>query len=168
MTKSINSDSYLNVGDMSLGARMAGVVVDRLKKGESVGDVHKALGIGYMSVYKIAIGKTWKSLTGGKRLIPGRKPRIQKKHRDFVALAKARNKTNASIARKLGVSETTVARLISDHKMILAHRLRDAIMTSGSEDAGARAIGIKPSETEELLLLAAKELPKRLREFVEE
>lgn len=143
-------------------------VVERLNNGESVNEVANALGVGYMAVYKIAIGKTWKGLTGGKRLIAARKPRIRKKHRDFVALAKARNKTNASIARKLGVSETTVARLVSDNKLILAHRLREAVMTSGSEDAAARAIGVKPRDAETLLLLAAKPLPRRLREFLEE
>ncbi len=109
---------------------MASDIVRRLKEGETVEEVRAALAVGYMAVYKIATGKTWKSLTGGKRLIAERKPRIRKKHREFVALAKSRKKTNASIARKLKVSETTVARIVLDNKLVLAHKLRAAMLTA--------------------------------------
>jgi predicted PP-loop superfamily ATPase len=139
-----------------------------LESGDNPAKVAKDLAIGYMSVYKIAIGKTWKSITGGQRLIGERTTRMGPKHREFVRKAKALNKTNAFIARKLRVSETTVARLVRDNELIDAHRLRAAVLSSGDQDSAARAVGIKPKKAEAILLFAAKNpLPKRLQEYVE-
>jgi len=139
-----------------------------LESGQSPAKVAKVLDIGYMSVYKIATGKTWKSLTGGTRLIGERTTRIGPKHREYVRKAKQKGKTNAFIARKLNVSETTVARLVRDNDLIDAHRLRSAVLSSGDQDSAARAVGIKPNKAEALLLFATTNpLPRRLQEFIE-
>ncbi len=136
--------------------------------GEIPAKIAKELDIGYMAVYKIAIGKTWKSLTGGARLIGKRTKRMGPKHREYVRKAKAKEKTNAFIAQKLQVSETTVARLVKDNELIDAHRLRAAVLTSGDQDAAARSVGIRPRKAEALLLFAVKNpLPKRLQEYIE-
>jgi hypothetical protein len=144
------------------------MAVKMLENGENPAKVAKILDIGYMSVYKIATGKTWKSLTGGTRLIGKRTTRIGPKHREYVRKAKEKGKANAFIARKLNVSETTVARLVRDNELIDAHRLRAAVLSSGDQDSAARAVGIKPRKAEALLLFAASNpLPKRLQEFAE-
>lgn len=156
-------------GDDGIGARVARALVDRLREGEALGDVVKDLGISYMAGYKVASGKTWKTLTNGERLIAKRKPKIRAKHRDWIARAKERGKTNAYIARKLGVTETTVARLVADADLITAYKLRAAVLTSGSESAAAKAVGVSMKQAEKLLAMAtASEPPRRLRPYLVE
>lgn len=139
-----------------------------LESGENPAKVAKTLGIGYMSVYKIATGKTWKSITGGARLIGNRTTRMGPKHREYVRKAKEKNKSNAFISRKLGISETTVARLVRDNELLDAHRLRAAVLSSGDQDTAARSIGVRPREAEAILLFAAKNpLPKRLQGYLD-
>lgn len=139
-----------------------------LEDGDNPSKISRQLKIGYMSVYKIATGKTWKSITGGQRLIGERTNRIGPQHREYVRKAKDKGKTNAFISRKLKVSETTVARLVRDNNVIDAHRLRAAVLSSGDQDSAARAVGIKPRKAEALLLFAASNpLPKRLQEYAE-
>jgi hypothetical protein len=161
--KNSNNSSCLTKG-------LARKAADKLANGESVASVAKELDLNYMAVYKIATGKTWKEVTGGNRLIAKRKCCITAKHRAFVSAAKAKSKTNAVIARRLDVSETTVARIIRDNLLIEAHKLRSATLTSGDPDTAARALGIKPKRVEKLLLFAAENpLPGRLaREMAEE
>lgn len=163
------TSSSSSSGEDGIGARVARVLVDRLRAGESLSDIVKDLGISYMAGYKVAAGKTWKSLTGGERLIAKRKPKIRAKHRAWVARAKERGRTNAYIARKLGVTETTVARLVADADLITAYKLRAAVLTSGSESAAAKALGVSMKQAEKLLAMAtASEPPRRLRRFLEE
>jgi DNA invertase Pin-like site-specific DNA recombinase len=166
--KTTDSSSLPSKGDARLDKTTANSVVKMLESGESPAKVAKDLDIGYMSVYKIATGKTWKGLTGGQRLIGERTTRMGSKHREYVRKAKDKGKTNAYIARKLQVSETTVARLVRDNALIDAHRLRTAVLSSGDQDSAARAVGIKPRRAEALLLFAiSNPLPKRLQEYVE-
>jgi len=162
------SNSILNSDD-GLGPRVAKAIVQRLTSGESPKKVASEMDVGYMAVYKIATGKTWKTLTGGVRLIPKRKPRIRKKHREWVARAREAGKSKAFIAKKLGVTETTAGKLVADSDMVMAYKLRAAVLTSGSELAAAKALGISLKRAEELLLLEVPpRLPRRLRELVEE
>jgi len=155
--------------DDGLGVRVAKAIVQRLGEGESPKAVAKALEVGYMAVYKIAIGKTWKTLTGGVRLIPARKPRIRAKHRNWVTRAREAGKNKAYIARKLGVTETTAARLVADSDMVQSYKLRSAVLTAGSELAAAKALGISLKRAEELLLVEVPpKLPRRLKALIEE
>lgn len=168
MIKTTDSSSSPSSGEARLDKKTANMAVKMLENGDNPAKVAKDLAIGYMSVYKIAIGKTWKSITGGQRLIGERTTRMGPKHREFVRKAKALGKTNAFIARKLRVSETTVARLVRDNELIDAHKLRSAVLSFGDQDSAARAVGIKPRKAEAILLFASKNpLPKRLQEYVE-
>jgi transposase len=164
-----SSNGLLSKGDDGLGVRMAKAIVKHLQDGETPKEVSKALGVGYMAVYKIAIGKTWKTLTGGNRLIPKRKPKIRAKHRRWVARACDAGKTKAFIAAKLRVTETTVARIAKDNDMIQAWRLREALLTSGSEMAAAKALGINLKRAEQLMTIdVPAELPRRLQPMIAE
>lgn len=163
----INSNSRSS--DDGLGVRVAKAIVQRLSDGETPLQVSQALQVGYMAVYKIAIGKTWKTLTGGVRLIPKRKPRIRGKHRNWVTRAREAGKSKAFIAKKLGVTETTAARLVADSDMVQSYKLRAAVLTSGSELAAAKVLGVSLKRAEELLLVEVPpKLPRRLQALIEE
>lgn len=166
MLKTANNSSSLS--DDGLGVRVAKAIVQRLTEGESPKQVAQALDVGYMAVYKIAIGKTWKTLTGGVRLIPARKARIRAKQRRWVTRAREAGKNKAFIARKLGVTETTAARLVADSDVLQSYRLRSAVLTAGSELAAAKSLGISLKRAEELLLVEVPpKLPRRLQALIE-
>ncbi len=166
MSKTANNSSF---SDDGLGARVAKAIVQRLQKGESPKTVAAEMEVGYMAVYKIAVGKTWKTLTGGVRLIPKRKPRIRAKHREWVTRAREAGKNKAFIAKKLGVTETTAGRLVADSDMVQSYKLRNAILTAGSELAAAKALGISLKRAEELMLVEVPpKLPRRLQALIEE
>jgi hypothetical protein len=155
--------------DEGIGARVAKAIVKRLQDGESPKAVAASLDVSYMAVYKIGTGKTWKTLTGGLRVIPERKPRIRIKHRRWVTRAREAGKSKAFIARKLNVTETTASRLVADSDMVQSFRLRNAVLTAGSELAAAKSLGISLKRAEELMLIEVpSELPRRLRDLIEE
>ena len=167
MQKTANSS--LSSAEDGIGVRAAKAIVKRLQEGQSPVKVAKDMEVSYMAVYKIGIGKTWKTLTGGVRLVPMRKPRIRAKHRAWVTRAREAGKSKAFIARKLKVTETTAARLVADSDMVLSYKLRSAVLTAGSEMGAAKALGLSLKRAEELMLLEVpSELPRRLRDLVEE
>ena len=169
MQKTPNSSNSLSSAEDGIGVRAAKAIVKRLQEGESPKEVAKAMDVGYMAVYKIGVGKTWKTLTGGARIIPKRKPRIREKHRRWVTRAREAGKSKAFIARKLQVTETTAARLVADSDMVQAHKLRSAVLSAGSELAAAKTLGVSLKRAEELMRIEVpSEMPRRLRALIEE
>lgn len=164
-----SSNGLLSKGDEGLGIRVARAIVKRLQDGESPTHVAKEMEVGYMAVYKIATGKTHKTLTGGIRLIPERKPKIRAKHRRWVARACEAGKSKAFIAAKLKVSETTAGRIVKENDMAQSWRLRKAMMTMGSEMAAAKALGFSLKRAEYLMTVEVPaELPRRLLSLIPE
>lgn len=165
--KKSNGSSHLPSREQghALDRRTAEQAVARLRAGETPAEVSAALHVGYMAVYKIATGKTWKELTEGARLIPEREAKIGPEQRAWAERMLKKGKRKAFIARKLQVTETTVARVLADARLILAHRVCNLQLSSGSHKAAIRRFGITPEEAAELVALAASTpLPKRLQE----
>jgi hypothetical protein len=154
----------------ALDQRLATEVVARLRAGDTPARISSQLHVGYMAVYKIAIGKTWKELTSGERLIPEREGKIGPEQREWAErMYRVKKKRKAFIARKLQVTETTVARILADARLVMAHNVCALQLSSGSHKAAIRRFKITPEEAAELMALAASTpLPRRLQGQVDD
>lgn len=164
---SSHSDSHN--GESRLDRRTVVSVKKRLLAKESAYSVAKDLGLGYMAVYKIGIGETWKNVSPVGRLIPAREAQITPAQRDWAWKKKRQGWSGTKIARKLGVSETTVGRLLKESRRLLAARVHQMFLTSGSHEAAMLLYRLAAPEVDELITLATSTpLPRKLRKELEE
>ncbi len=140
----------------------------RLDKGESPAKIAREFKIGYMVIYKLAVGKTWQN--GTKRHIPERKHGLTSKQRDKLYLIKVkRGVTNEKLARASGYSESHIAQQMRDAHALFAVRIQRALITSGDLAAVARAHGITSEVAERLVSYAVTNpVPKHLEAEIEE
>lgn len=165
--------SKTNGHDHSREGRMSKDLASKIKKllkdGASPAKLAREFSVGYMAVYKIAIGETWKSNGSTVRLIPIREARLGSEQRKWAVRMKKKGKSNRYIAKKLEVSETSVCRLLKDARLLVAHSVQSMLLSSGTNAASMRKYGIDSKEVTALITLAATTpLPPRLRAEMEE
>lgn len=153
----------------ALDRKRVAAIKKRLATGESAYSVAKAMEVGYMAVYKIGIGETWKDVEPKGRLIPEREAGTTPEQRDWAWRKKRKGWSGSKIARKLGLSETTVSRLLREARQLLAARVHQMYLTSGSHEAAQTEFRLSSDEMEELLTLATTTtLPRKLRKELAE
>lgn len=146
----------------------------RLLAGEKPYAVAADLGLDYMVVYKIAVGKTWKEVHvegADGRITPPRAMALSADQRDLIWAEKRRTSaTNAVLAQQFGVSESSIARGMRDARALLAARVQRLNITSGNNDMAMQMYGLNAEEADVLLETAAtQQLSERLaRELAEE
>ncbi len=125
-------------------------------------------GVGYMTIYKIAVGTTWRKIKPHGRLIGTRDYRDRRAMSlakcELIALTKIRKRvSNAAIAEKIGVSESTVRRADINGRAALAVRL-DRAMMNGNVDATRREMRIRKTDARRL---KTKKVPEWIRREIE-
>lgn len=144
-------------------------VKDALAKGASVREVASEKGHPYVVVHRIATGKAWASLAPEGPIVDrakesrGARRKIPIKTWYWIWAAKRRNMKIADIAKKTGVSRSTVFRLIDEFRLMLAHEALRTHLTSGSYEPMKRKFGIRRAEAQTLDEFAQiHPLPERL------
>lgn len=155
--------------------RQASRLKKRIANGATVREVATSAGLEYQMVYRLATGKTWatappegsviglenRDVRGPKRGMKlGRQYILWRKRRDGIPTAK--------LASGASLSPSSVRRLISEFDVMLAARVSQLQLTSGSYAAVKRKYGIGPSEAESLDQKASQTaLPERLQRIVD-
>lgn len=142
----------------------------QLADGRPVSRVARDFDIPYQTVYRIATGETWsevepvgpvphlESATRG----PKRKAGIKRWYRLWNA--KRNGAKTQKLAQLSKLSTSTVRRLVSEFEIIIAHRISQLQLTSGSYEPAKRKYGIRRSEAERLDQKAMNTpLPSRLQ-----
>jgi len=156
----------IRCGEASHAAKLTEKQVKRIKEdirsGRVLREIASEVGVGYMAIYKIAVGETWSN--GAGRLIPYRSCAIPPSKRDrLYAIKHKKGASNSKLARALNTSESTVARAMRDAHAILAARVHRMLLTSGSQEAAMERFHLTIGEAEGLVTYAAThKLPKRL------
>lgn len=137
----------------------------RLAKGEHIQSVADRFDVQYQTVYKIAVGETWRHIEGPGAQIKRRRGSIPPKIRDkMFDLKRRKGASNAKLARASRFSESAVARAMRDAYALTAARVQRLLMTSGSNDAAKETYGLTDAEIEEMVSYAvAHKLSSRLR-----
>jgi hypothetical protein len=152
-----------------LTAEKAQRAADMLASGSSIREVCEAIECGYMAMYKLATGATWKSITSGRRYIPLREATITPERREWAWRVKIKKGwTNAKIALKLGVSEMSVSRAINDEDALMQARVRRSFLLSGSHQQAIKKYGISTDTIRRLMEMPERQLPPRLKKHMEE
>lgn len=148
------------------------VIKKRIIAKESLRKLAEEYGVGYMTIYKIAIGQIWKTVEPRGRLIGTRDYtstrtidpiRCQK-----IALVKIRKRISfAKIGRRIGVSEATARRAADYGYAILGKRLQQHTVRGTLKQAQAK-LQLTDEEVEDLIRAGAKKgLPDWIRKAVE-
>lgn len=122
-----------------------------------------------MTVYRIATGESFKQL-GPAVIERTAKEKITPEIRAWILdVKKRKNWSNVRLAKKLGVTAATIARVLLEERMLLAARVQSMFLSSGSNKAARDKFGLNKFEVESLLTLAterpvAGKLKERLQE----
>lgn len=135
---------------------------------KSLADEH---GVGYMTIYKIATGATWKTIKPRGRLIGERDylatRALPPAKCEAIALVKLRKRlSNAKIGRKLRVSESTIRRAAEAGYAMLGLRLHKH-MVQGTLKAAQLRMELTDDEVEDLIRASKKNVPEWVRKEVE-
>lgn len=167
------------VGTPTLKKKQVKKIKKAIVAGESLTDLAEKYGIGYMAIYKIAIGKTWRSVEPRGRLIGKRDYSARRVMTlnlcQLIALLKIKKgASNKKLTRWLKVkkdveaSESTITRAIRDGKAVLAVRVHRMTLTSGSTRSAKKKFGITEEDVEALVALATSDrIPDQVRKEIE-
>lgn len=140
-----------------------------LARGKRIAQVAEEFGVTYMCVYKIATGATWSGLAPDKRSVSERRRPISPALRERLFLLKRKkNVSNAQLAKAAKLSESSIARAMRDAQLLFAARVQKLFLTSGSHELAMEQYGIDAADAEELIALASRSLPERLKAELEE
>jgi DNA-binding CsgD family transcriptional regulator len=129
--------------------------------------------VGYMTIYKIATGATWKTVKPRGRLIGTRDYSATRTlplpKCEAIALIKIRKRlSNLKIAKRLNVSESTVRRAVELGQAALGIRLHQH-MVRGTLKAAQVRMELTDDEVEDLIRGSKRRgVPEWLRKAVEE
>lgn len=143
----------------------------RIVAKESLKQIAADHDVGYMTIYKIAIGATWKTVKPRGRLIGKRDyaalRTLSATQCEAVALAKIRKRlSNAKIGAKLRVSESTIRRAAEYGNAVLGLRLH-AHMVRGTLKEAQTRLELTDDEVEDLIRASKKNVPDWIRKAVE-
>lgn len=160
----------MTVGEAKLTKKLVRRIKLRIVAGESLSALAAEHGVGYMAMYKIAIGENWKQVKPRGRLIGKRDyqrtRRLPLAKCEAIALVKIRRKlSNAKIASHLKMSESTVRRAIEYGNAALGLRLHQ-YKVRGTLKRELRKMRILDKDVEDLIL-ASKSAPEWVRRAVE-
>ncbi len=127
--------------------------------------------VGYMTIYKIATGATWKTVKPRGRLIGKRDysstRTLPAAKCEAIALLKIRKRlSNAKIAARLRVSESTVRRAVELGYAALGIRLHQH-MVRGTLKIVQTRMELTDDEVEDLIRASKKRAPEWIRKAVE-
>lgn len=148
----------------------------KLASGEPVSKVARDTKVAYQTVYRLARGETWadvepKGAVLDKDAKAARGPRRRMKLDAWYDMwRKRRAGTSASrLAKANKISQGSVRRLLGEFELMMATRVAQLQLTSGSYEPAKRKYGIRRSDAERLDRLAtANKLPTRLQRIVDE
>lgn len=159
----------------SITLKQASKIKRRIMAGHTVRQVSSAMKLDYQLVYRIATGKTWsaappsgpvandenRDARGPKRNVSLRQQHILWKQR------RARVSTR-DLAAKAKLSTSSVRRLVAEFEAMLAARVSQLQLTSGSYEPARRKYGLSLNEAEALDHKASETtLPGRLQRTVD-
>lgn len=159
------------VGEPKLSRDDVRSIKKRIVKKEPLKPIAKEYRVGYMTIYKIATGATWKTVKPRGRLIGTRDysstRALPLAKCQAIALVKIRKRlSNRRIALKLGVSESTVRRAIEQGQAVLGLRLHGH-MVRGTLKAAQLRMELTDDEVEDLIRGAKKNVPEWIRKEVD-
>ena len=159
------------VGDPKLSRDDVRSIKRRIVAKEPLTKIAADHGVGYMAIYKIATGATWKTVKPRGRLIGTRDYTLTRAlpmaKCEAVALAKIRKRlSNAKLAAKLHVSEATVRRAAEYGNAALGLRLHQH-MVRGTLKAAQMRMELTDDEVEDLIRASKKNVPDWIRKAVE-
>lgn len=159
------------VGDPKLSRKDVRKIKRRIVAKESLTQIAKDHGVGYMTIYKIATGATWKTVKPRGRLIGVRDystaRSLSAAKCEAIALAKIRKRLSyRKIAVKLGVSEATARRAGSYGDVALGLRLHQH-MVRGTLKEAQRRMELTDDEVEDLIRGSKRNVPDWVRKAVE-
>jgi hypothetical protein len=141
-----------------------------LASGKDVARTARGAGVPYQTAYRIATGDTWRdaepagAVKGLEHAIRGPKRKADVKKWYKIWNAKRRGVSIQKIAQLAGLSTSSVRRLASEFEIVIAHRISQLQLTSGSYEPAKRKYGIRRSEAERLDQKALNTpLPSRLQ-----
>ena len=145
-------------------------IKDILAKGKNVARTARAFGVPYQTVYRIATGETWRDVPPVGPIAkleyarPGPKRKVGLKRWYKIWNAKRKGMEIKKISELTRLSASSVRRLASEFEIVIAHRISQLQLTSGSYEPAKRKYGIRRSEAERLDQKAANTpLPDRLQ-----
>lgn len=160
------------VGDPKLSRSDVRAIKRRIVSKESLHALAAEYGVGYMAIYKIAIGATWKTVKPRGRLIGNRDYSASRSlplpKCEAIALIKIRKRlANLKIAKRLGVSESTVRRAVEYGEAALGIRLHQH-MVRGTLKAAQQHMQLTDDEVEDLIRRSKRrDVPGWLRKAVD-
>lgn len=159
------------VGDPKLSRRDVRAIKRRILAKEPLKKIAADHHVGYMTIYKIAIGATWKTVKPRGRLIGARDyaatRTLSAAQCEAVSLAKIRKRlSNAKIAAKLRISESTVRRAADYGNVVLGLRLH-AHMVRGTLKEAQTRLELTDDEVEDLIRGSKKNVPDWIRKAVD-
>lgn len=159
------------VGEPKLSRDDVRRIKKRIVAKESLKAIATEHRVGYMAIYKIAIGATWKTVKPRGRLIGARDyssvRALSLAKCEKIALVKIRKRlSNRKIALKLGVSESTIRRAIDHGQAVLGIRLHQH-MVRGSLKAAQQHMELTDDEVEDLIRASKKSVPEWIRKEIE-
>lgn len=143
-----------------------------IREGVALIDLANEYEVTYITIYKIAAGITWKKVKPRGRLIGFRdydSRRVFTLARcEALALIKIRKKlSNATMAKKIHSSESTVRRAIDDGKLSLGLKFNKLLM-NGNAKAVMKRLELSKGDVENLIALSSKkDIPEWIRREVE-
>jgi DNA-binding CsgD family transcriptional regulator len=159
------------VGEPKLSRDDVRAIKRRIVAKEPLKAIAKEHRVGYMTIYKIATGVTWKTIKPRGRLIGTRDyssvRSLPLAKCQAIALVKIRKRlSNRRIGLKLGVSESTVRRAIDHGRAILGIRLHQH-MVRGTLKSAQHRMELTDDEVEDLIRASKKNVPEWIRTEVE-
>jgi transposase len=129
-----------------------------ISEGMTVGEARNKYGLPYQTVYRLAKGETWGEakpagdvINGANRGTPGRS-RTLSLWKQYLVWKRRRIKGEgtAAIAKRYGLSKASIRRLVAEFEAMLAARVSQVQLTSGSYDVMMRRYGLTQEQCEGL------------------
>jgi len=134
-----------------------------ISQGMTVGEAVSKWGLPYQTVYRLAKGLTWNEakpkgdvLNGSNRGTPGR-ARTLSLWKQYLIWKRRRIKRESTvdIAKRYGLSKASIRRLVAEFEAMLAARVSQVQLTSGSYDVVVKRYRLGQDECERLDQLSA-------------
>lgn len=153
-----------------LRAEEVSAIKRRIVDGDSLSTIADRYRIGYMAIYKIAIGETWQGVEPkGRLIVKTDRTRITRKQRDKLYEVKLKTGlSNAALARKAKRPESSVSKAIREAHMLRAAIVHRLLLTSGSHDVAMERYDLTESEANDLVTFSASHrIPDSIRQEAE-
>lgn len=140
-----------------------------LKAGKAVGEIATDEKLPYITVYRLATGESYKKL-GAALKARSKKLKLTPDLRSWIVdVKKRKNWTHGRIGAKVGVTATTIGRVLDEERRLLAARVQSLCLSSGSNAAARTKYRLTQFEVEALLEMAnEKPIPLKLKKQLEE